>query len=109
MLVMEAVSNAVSSGILEGFPIGGLSAGALLGLTVLLFLRGQIIPKNIANDYIEEARRWRSAYEQERDARQEAFKTVNTMIEVIEVSNHLLKSLPKAKEEEEEGDQSHDS
>lgn len=107
MLAMEAVSNAVSSGILEGFPIGGLSAGALLGLTVLLFLKGQIIPKSIANDYIEEAKRWRSAYEQERDARQEAFKTVNTMIEVIEVSNHLLKSLPKVKEEE--GDQRHDS
>lgn len=67
----------------EGFPIVGLTAPALLGITVLLLLMGKIVPRATMQDKIQEAADWKAAYEKERDARGRS--NLQT-IELLEVS-----------------------
>lgn len=68
---------------IEGIPLVGLTAPGLLGLFVLLFFVGQIVPRKTLVDKQREADQWREAYQAEREAR------VNSdaqTVELLEVS-----------------------
>lgn len=67
----------------EGIPVVGLTAPALLGITVLLLLMGRIVPRATMQDKIQEASDWKAAYEAERDARA---KSDAQTVELLEVS-----------------------
>lgn len=55
--------------LLDGIPLIGLSAPAILGLAVLMLLTGRIVPRASLTEAREESERWRKAYEAEREAR----------------------------------------
>jgi len=67
----------------EGIPVVGLTAPALLGITVLLLLMGRIVPRATMQDKIQEASDWKAAYEAEREARA---KSDAQTVELLEVS-----------------------
>jgi hypothetical protein len=66
---------------LDGIPIAALTPSVLLGVTVLLLLVGRIVPRSTLQDKINEAEKWRKAYEAERDAHLESFAQTSHLIE----------------------------
>jgi hypothetical protein len=66
---------------LDGIPILDLTPSVLLGVTVLMFLLGKIVPRSALQDKIDEADKWRKAYEAEREAHLESFAQTTRVIE----------------------------
>lgn len=86
-------------------PLASGSATALLGLVVLLFLLGRIIPRSHLEDVradrdkrLEEKQReadlWKSAYITEVGANRELSNQVTTLMEYARTADHVLRSLP---------------
>lgn len=75
---------------IDGVPLGDLTAPGLLLVAVLLVFLGWLIPKNVYKEKKEEAERWQKAYETEREAR--AIADAHTR-ELLENSKTTLKVL----------------
>lgn len=62
---MDPVANLVST-----FTVQDLTAGALLGLLILLILMGRLVPRSTLTLVGKEAERWRETAEIERESRE---------------------------------------
>ena len=71
-------------------PLVGLSAPALLGITVLLLLTGRIVPRSTLRDKAREAEKWRIAYETERQARSLSNSQTIELLEVTKLTNSIV-------------------
>lgn len=81
---------------IDGIPFTTLSASALLGVTVLLLLLGRLVPRSVLKDKIEEAERWRQAYESERTARGISDAQTNELLEVARTTQAIIAAMNRA-------------
>lgn len=54
---------------IDGIPLGDLTAPAVLLITVLLVLLGYLVPRKIYLDKVQECKEWKEAYELSEKAR----------------------------------------
>lgn len=78
---------------LDGVPLGDLSTPALLGLAILLLLTGRLIPWPTWRDKVDEANRWREAYENEREARQRSDSQTEELLELAKTTHSIIAAM----------------
>lgn len=78
---------------LAGIPIAGLTAPALLGISILMILTGKLWTNNAYQQKVQEADRWKEAYEKEREARSEANQQSRELLEVARTTRHIVEAL----------------
>lgn len=83
---------------IEGVPVSVLSASALLGITVLLLLTGRLVPRVTLTDKMEEAERWRKAYEAEKEARSIADAQATELLEVAKTTHAIISAMASTSE-----------
>lgn len=81
---------------LSSLPLLPTSAGALLGVVVLMVLRGYLIPRAVVDDVRADRDMWKAAYENERARTGELSGQVTTLMEVARTAEHVMRSLPAA-------------
>jgi hypothetical protein len=75
-----------------------LTPSVLLGFAVLLLLTGRLIPRVFYKDKMDEAERWRQAYEAERTARGISEAQTDELLEVAKTTHAALVAMAKASE-----------
>lgn len=75
---------------IDGLPVVGLTAPALLGIAVLLLLLGKIVPRATLTDKAEESERWRHAYEAEREARATSDAQTVELLELAKTTHNII-------------------
>lgn len=80
------------------FDIGTLSSSALLGLAILFILTGLLVPRRILKDKIEEANRWRRAYEHEQNARAISDAQTRELLEVAKTTHAIIAAMAATSE-----------
>jgi len=80
-------------GVLDGVPLVGLSAPALLSIVVILLLTGRLVPRTTLLDKAKESDRWREAYEKEREARGASDSQTRELLEVSKTTHHIVQAL----------------
>lgn len=75
---------------LDGIPIANLTPPVLLGIAVLLMLFGRIVPRSTLQDKIEEAERWRQAYEAEKEARVTSDAQTAELLELAKTTHNVI-------------------
>lgn len=75
---------------LDGIPIGNLSAAGLLAITVLLLLLGRIVPRSTLTDKSAECDKWQKAYEVEREARIHSDIQTSQLLELAKTTNNIV-------------------
>lgn len=81
---------------LDGVPLVGLTAPAILGIAFLMILTGRLVPRSVLRDKDEETRRWRMAYEAEREARLVSDSQTTKLLVAVETNRDVLLALFKA-------------
>lgn len=82
----------------EGINLTTLTPSALLGIGILLVFLGRLVPYRSHRETVEEAERWRKAYEAEREARNVANSQTIELLEVARTSKSILVALYDATE-----------
>lgn len=88
---------------IDGVPIFGLTAPAILGIAFLMILTGRLVPRSVLRDKDEETERWRLAYEAEREARIVSDNQTTKLLVAVETNRDVLLSLFKALNNNESG------
>lgn len=78
---------------LDGIPIGDLTAPSLLGLAVLLLMTGRIVARSVYQDKAAEAEKWRLAYEKEREAREASDAQTAELLEVTKTTHAFITAI----------------
>lgn len=78
---------------LEGISVLALTPSVLVGITVLMLLRGLIVPRSTLQDKQKEADQWHQAYELERTARSTSDAQNRELLEVAKASAGFLKAV----------------
>jgi hypothetical protein len=78
---------------LDGVPIGNLSAGALLAICILLILTGRLIPRKVYEDKSADYERIFKAYETEREARITADAQTAELLEGQKTMLHMIEAI----------------
>lgn len=78
---------------LDGIPFGDLTTPSLLGIAILLLLTGRLVTRSALTDKIEEAERWRSAYEAEREARATADDQAAELLELARTTHDIIAAM----------------
>lgn len=81
---------------LDGVPLVGLTAPALLGIAFLMVLTGRLVPRSVLKEREEESERWRLAYEAEREARIVSDGQTSKLLVAVETNRDVLLALFKA-------------
>jgi hypothetical protein len=89
--------------VIEGIPLVGLSAPAILLLVVVLILRGQLIPRRTYDDIKEDRDQWRDNCRQSEAARSMQDQQILELIEQSRTSTGLLQSIAAAARVRNEG------
>ena len=75
---------------IEGIPLTGLTAPALLGIAILMLFTGKLWTNSAFQEKCSEAERWRLAYEAERAARLESEAQTKELLEVAKTTQALI-------------------
>lgn len=78
--------------VLSGLPLGQMGAGSLLGLVIVLVVRGDLVPRREVDRRIKELTGDRDYW---RDRVKDQDKTIDTLAETTKTSAAALASLPK--------------
>lgn len=78
---------------LDGISIIGLTPAGLLLITVFFIMTGRLVPKSTYQEKVQEADRWRSAYEVEREARAITDAQTRELLEVAKTSAKFLEGV----------------
>lgn len=81
--------------VINGIPLFGLTAPALLAIAVLLVLTGRIVPRRLYLDKMREAEQWKEAFETEREARLVSDYQTTQLLNATEVNKEILIALGK--------------
>ncbi|MFD5468912.1 hypothetical protein [Streptomyces sp. NPDC127105] len=95
---------------LLGFRPTDIGAAALVGLIVLLILRGHLVPRRVLEDRLADKDRqledvraerntWRQAHTVSEEARHEAQDQAAELLELSRTAGHFFASLPEARRE----------
>lgn len=79
--------------LLGGLPLTELTASALLGLAILMILRGKIWTDAAYQEKTKESERWRLAYEAEREARQTSDAQTAELLELAKTTHSFIKAV----------------
>jgi hypothetical protein len=83
--------------VLRGLPVGGISFGALVSLTIVLILKGEIIPKSTYEAMIkgkeEENVMLKEAYRMSEKARETSAVADQELLELGRTTVHMLESI----------------
>lgn len=77
----------------QGLEFTALTAPALVGISVLMLLTGRLVPRATLNDARVDASNWRTAYEQERAAREVLQKQNGELLELAKTSTSVFTAL----------------
>lgn len=83
---------------LEGLPVGGISAGALVGIVVLLVLVGRLVPRQQLLDLREDRDKWQAAATDWQKAYYELGMAVQESLEQGRATVHALTEIQEALE-----------
>jgi hypothetical protein len=75
---------------LVGLPLGQFSAGALVGLVVLLILMGRLVPRQSLLDMREDRDKWRTTAEDWQRAATQLGMSMEKLLVLAETTNHAL-------------------
>jgi hypothetical protein len=75
---------------IDGVPITGLTAPALLGIAVMMLLLGRLVPRSTYDEKAKEAERWRLAYEAEREARATSDAQTVELLELAKTTHNVI-------------------
>jgi hypothetical protein len=75
---------------LVGLPLGQFSAGALVGLVVLLILMGRLVPRQSLLDMREDRDKWRATAEDWQRAATQLGMSMEKLLVLAETTNHAL-------------------
>lgn len=78
---------------LVGLPIGQFSAGALVGLVVLLILIGRLVPRQSLLDMREDRDKWRSTAEEWQRTAMQLQMSMEKLLILGETTNHALSEI----------------
>lgn len=78
--------------------IADLTPSALLSLVIVLILLGRLIPRSTYQDKIDEADKWRMAFETEREARATSDAQTSKLLELADITHEAMLSLTKSVE-----------
>lgn len=78
---------------IDGVPVLGMSAPALVGLAVVLLLTGRIVPLSTYREKCKEAERWREAYEAEREARATSDGQTVELLEIAKTTHSIIAAM----------------
>ncbi|MFJ2717393.1 hypothetical protein [Streptomyces sp. NPDC087437] len=92
---------------LLGFRPSDLGAAALVGLIVLLILRGHLVPRRVLEDRLADKNRqledlraerdtWRTAHTVSEEARREAQDQAGELLELSRTAGYFFTALPQA-------------
>jgi hypothetical protein len=104
MLVKAAIALAGISGVapwvidVDGVPVVGYTAPALLGMFVLMLMRGDIVSRKVHEDMKSDRDYWRSAHANSEAARLTSSKQVDVLVEgfrTVDVIATAIHSLAK--------------
>jgi hypothetical protein len=73
-----------------------MGAAALVGLVVLLVLRGQLVPRRQLEDLRQERDTWREAHTVSEEARRDAQDQAGELLELSRTAGALMTALPRA-------------
>ena len=82
----------------EGVEIAALTAPTLVGIAVMMLLTGRLVPRATLEDVRADALNWRTAYEQEREARTALQQQNGELLELAKTSTSVLTALGKTSE-----------
>lgn len=80
---------------LDGIPLGDLSAPAILTIVFLAVISGRLVPRKVLEDVIKERDAWREAQQKSEEARHADFEQKLELMEVARTFEHVMKSLPQ--------------
>lgn len=75
---------------LVGLPVGQFSAGALVGLVVLLILLGRLVPRQSLLDMREDRDKWRATAEEWQKTALALGMSMEKLLTAAELTNHAL-------------------
>lgn len=78
---------------IEGIPLVGLSAPAILGVVIMMILTGKLWTNAAYQEKVSEAERWRLAYEAEREARTLSDRQTTNLLEEAKTNRNVLAAL----------------
>lgn len=73
-----------------GLPLGQLSAGALVGLIVLLVLSGRLVPRQNLQDMRDDRDKWRATAEDWQKTALQLGMSMEKLLTAAELTNHAL-------------------
>lgn len=84
---------------IEGVPIGVISASGIAALAVLSIIRGWLIPSKQADERLADVKRerdlWREAHGISEEARRLQTSQIDELLENTRVSAQFIRSLPR--------------
>ena len=75
---------------LDGLPVGQISAGALVALVVLLILTGRLVPRQQLLDAQADRDKWRASAEDWQKGTLELGMSMEKVVVLAEATNHAL-------------------
>jgi len=78
----------------DGIPIAGLTAPALLLLAVWFILTGRIIPRRTYDDLLRDRDEWRTAHRLSESERINQAKQIDALLEVGITVESIMRSMP---------------
>lgn len=83
-----------------GIPLGELTAPTLLGIAIVLILRGSLVPRKTHDDIINDRNQWREAHRISEEARLAQTKQLDAVLEVGETVKNVMTALDQYRHED---------
>lgn len=78
---------------LDGIPIGSLTAPTLLGIAVLMVFLGALVPRYIYREKVREAENWRKVAMTERESRVTSNAQTAELLELAKTTHSIVVAL----------------
>lgn len=79
---------------LDGLPVGGFSAGAILGIVILMILRGQLVTKREHEETRVDRDTFRAAWEAEVERGRVKDAQLSEFLEYAKTADRVIRALP---------------
>jgi hypothetical protein len=82
-----------------GIPVGDMSAPVLLGIAIVLILRGRLVPRSTYDDLRADRDQWREAHRLSEEARLTQTRQLDAVLEVGETVKNVMNALDSVRRE----------
>lgn len=84
--------------LLDGLPLGGFSAGAILAIVLLMIFRGQLVTAREHGETRADRDSWRVAWEASEEARRTQAAQLGELLELAQTTDKVIRALPRLPE-----------